>query len=178
MKVGVLTYHSANNYGTCLQCYALMHLVEQAGYDCDVIDYRGEKLSNSPVMRKGLAAQVTDFCVRTGSRQLKRMSEKEFHSFRQKHFHLSQPVTENDLPALAKQYDLFISGSDQVWNPYICGCPGLYLQEFVQGKTRRGSYALALRNCRRTKRNALSGILSNLIFWRFANRKAQRSFAT
>ena len=97
MKVGVLTYHSANNYGTCLQCYALMHLVEQAGYDCDVIDYRGEKLSNSPVMRKGLAAQVTD---------------------------------------------------------------------------------LALRNCRRTKRNALSGILSNLIFWRFANRKAQRSFAT
>ncbi len=42
MKVGVLTYHSANNYGTCLQCYALMHLVEQAGYDCDVIDYRGE----------------------------------------------------------------------------------------------------------------------------------------
>lgn len=63
MKVGVLTYHSANNYGTCLQCYALMHLVEQAGYDCDVIDYRGEKLSNSPVMRKGLAAQVTDFCV-------------------------------------------------------------------------------------------------------------------
>ena len=30
MKVGVLTYHSANNYGTCLQCYALMHLVEQA----------------------------------------------------------------------------------------------------------------------------------------------------
>ena len=106
MKVGVLTYHSANNYGTCLQCYALMHLVEQAGYDCDVIDYRGEKLSNSPVMRKGLAAQVTDFCVRTGSRQLKRMSEKEFHSFRQKHFHLSQPVTENDLPALAKQYDL------------------------------------------------------------------------
>ena len=141
MKVGVLTYHSANNYGTCLQCYALMHLVEQAGYDCDVIDYRGEKLSNSPVMRKGLAAQVTDFCVRTGSRQLKRMSEKEFHSFRQKHFHLSQPVTENDLPALAKLYDLFISGSDQVWNPYICGCPGLYLQEFVQGKTRRGSYA-------------------------------------
>ena len=51
MKVGVLTYHSANNYGTCLQCYALMHLVEQAGYDCDVIDYRGEKLSNSPVCR-------------------------------------------------------------------------------------------------------------------------------
>lgn len=35
MKVGVLTYHSANNYGTCLQCYALMHLVEQAGYDCE-----------------------------------------------------------------------------------------------------------------------------------------------
>lgn len=144
MKVGVLTYHSANNYGTCLQCYALMHLVEQAGYDCDVIDYRGEKLSNSPVMRKGLAAQVTDFCVRTGSRQLKRMSEKEFHSFRQKHFHLSQPVTENDLPALAKQYDLFISGSDQVWNPYICGCPGLYLQEFVQGKTRRGKLCCEL----------------------------------
>ncbi len=91
MKVGVLTYHSANNYGTCLQCYALMHLVEQAGYDCDVIDYRGEKLSNSPVMRKGLAARVTDFCVRTGSRQLKRMSEKEFHSFPSKAFS-SQPA--------------------------------------------------------------------------------------
>ena len=142
MKVGVLTYHSANNYGTCLQCYALMHLVEQAGYDCDVIDYRGEKLSNSPVMRKGLAAQVTDFCVRTGSRQLKRMSEKEFHSFRQKHFHLSQPVTENDLPALAKQYDLFISGSDQVWNRLYLRLSGSVFAGVCAGKDAAGEAML------------------------------------
>ena len=141
MRVGISTYHSANNYGTCLQCYALMHLVEQAGYDCDVINYQGEKLSNSPVMRKGIVAWLTNFCVSTGSRQLKRLSEKNFNNFRQKHFHLSSPVTAADLSKLTEHYDLFISGSDQVWNPYICGCPSLYLQEFVRGKTKRGSYA-------------------------------------
>lgn len=141
MKVGVLTYHSANNYGTCLQCYALMHLVEQAGYDCDVIDYRGEKLSNSPVMRKGLAAQVTDFCVAHRQPPIKAHVGKGVSFLPSKAFS-SQPACDGKrFAALAKQYDLFISGSDQVWNPYICGCPGLYLQEFVQGKTRRGSYA-------------------------------------
>lgn len=34
MKIGILTFHKAYNYGACLQAYALQKAVE--AYGCDV----------------------------------------------------------------------------------------------------------------------------------------------
>lgn len=40
MKIGILTFHRAHNYGAVLQCYALQQRLKMAGYDVSVIDYR------------------------------------------------------------------------------------------------------------------------------------------
>ena len=40
MKIGILTFHRAHNYGAVLQCYALQERLKMAGYDVSVIDYR------------------------------------------------------------------------------------------------------------------------------------------
>ena len=40
MRVGILTFHRAINYGAVLQCYALKETLSSLGHDVYVIDYR------------------------------------------------------------------------------------------------------------------------------------------
>lgn len=40
MKVGVITFHRAINYGAALQTYALQKALTGLGFDSEVIDYR------------------------------------------------------------------------------------------------------------------------------------------
>ncbi len=40
MKIGILTFHFAHNYGAMLQAYALSTKLNTMGYDAEIIDYR------------------------------------------------------------------------------------------------------------------------------------------
>ena len=40
MKIGILTFHYAHNYGAMLQAYALSTWLNNNGYDAVIIDYR------------------------------------------------------------------------------------------------------------------------------------------
>ena len=40
MKVGILTFHRALNYGAVLQSYALQQVLKDLGYDACIIDYK------------------------------------------------------------------------------------------------------------------------------------------
>ena len=39
-KIGILTFHRAENFGAVLQAYALQQYVTNLGYDVEIIDYR------------------------------------------------------------------------------------------------------------------------------------------
>ena len=41
-KVGIITYHFAQNYGAVLQCYALSEYLTNKGYDVTVFDFVSE----------------------------------------------------------------------------------------------------------------------------------------
>ena len=40
MKIGILTFHRAINYGAILQCYALSETLKDLGHDVWIVDYR------------------------------------------------------------------------------------------------------------------------------------------
>ena len=42
MRIGILTFHGAHNYGAMLQTYALKITCEKLGYETNVIDYNPE----------------------------------------------------------------------------------------------------------------------------------------
>ena len=44
MKIGILTFQRADNYGAMLQCYALQEYLKSAGHEVEVIDYRNYNL--------------------------------------------------------------------------------------------------------------------------------------
>ena len=39
MKIGILTFHRAINFGAVLQCYALYRTLSDMGHDVEVVDY-------------------------------------------------------------------------------------------------------------------------------------------
>ena len=39
MKIGILTYHRAHNYGAMLQAYALLTFLKEQGHEVEFIDY-------------------------------------------------------------------------------------------------------------------------------------------
>nr|WP_243165956.1 polysaccharide pyruvyl transferase family protein [Anaerofilum hominis] len=136
-----MTFHAANNYGTCLQAYALQKSVEKLGAECEIIRLRGEKLSVPPAAPRSLSARVTDLVVKTGAKVVKSASQPAFERFRREHYHYSDWVEMDQLDALNRRYDLFLSGSDQVWNYNIAGNLDVYLQTFVTDARKKSSYA-------------------------------------
>ena len=65
-KVGIITYHFAQNYGAVLQCYALQTYLSQQGYEVTVFDFVSEKQQkNNDVVKHGASVKtaVTNICL-------------------------------------------------------------------------------------------------------------------
>ena len=45
MKVGILTFQNANNYGAALQAFALCSTVRKLGYNAELIDYKNPSVT-------------------------------------------------------------------------------------------------------------------------------------
>ena len=131
MKVGILTFHWANNYGAVLQAYALLSKLKELGHDAYIIDRR--------MIYKGILRKL-------------------YHKFSYEHFFswrkfwkctdtFLKPKTRaymshDDLVTNFKNenFDAVIVGSDQVWRWKLIGL-NYFLDFITDHKTKRYSYA-------------------------------------
>ncbi|QFJ56301.1 polysaccharide pyruvyl transferase family protein (plasmid) [Pseudobutyrivibrio xylanivorans] len=138
MKVGIITFHRAVNYGAVLQAYALQYAVEKLGHKAEILDYRCEEVDRaaSPLLgfRKG-----EGFKTATKKLIFRTRKNVSFNSFMKNYIHLSKKaVTHEDLVKLSKEYDSFFTGSDQVWNYGCAGNDKAFFLDFVdEGKRKR-----------------------------------------
>lgn len=111
-RVAVITLADFNNYGNRLQNYALEKLIVEMGYEVDsIVPYRPNIIKEAvkTVVRK------KDVPFTQKMLQLKRLNI--FLSFDKKYAH-TYSINDNDFHTIPiENYDCFISGSDQVWNP-------------------------------------------------------------
>lgn len=122
MKVGILTFHCAHNYGAVLQCYALQEYLRSVGHDVYVIDYRPDYLTNYyKIHKKEYWTQGTNRfraiireCVRLPFRICR---YKVFQGFINSRFRLCPYQLNGNL----NDFDAVIYGSDQIWNANITG---------------------------------------------------------
>lgn len=121
MKVGILTYHNAQNYGAVLQCYALQQYIKKLGHDAIILDYRNERILLSYKLFRG-----RQLLVKNPFRFLFRLcSELVLIKFRQKRrtifddFIQKKIVLEDFSEKIINTIDLVIVGSDQVWNVHL-----------------------------------------------------------
>lgn len=127
-KIGIITFHRCDNYGAVLQNMALVSTIKTMNSELEVqtIDYRNEYLEapyNEGIIcyNSGIIRNIyrTLRNLRYLSKTKKR--RKVFNDFRKEYLNLSESFTKADLNKAEKIYDVYISGSDQVWNSKIVG---------------------------------------------------------
>ena len=151
MKIGILTTFRQPNWGSVLQAYALQKVIDDLGYKAELIDYiypnefhwkRGcmwgkpkvRSLKNflkytktKIVCTLGLRAWPMMHLLNGFIEQNLKVSET-YYSY--KHLHEASPY-----------YDIYVSGSDQIWNPNTMYGDMSYMFDFVAANSKKISYA-------------------------------------
>jgi hypothetical protein len=141
MKVGILTYHRADNYGAVLQVFALQKTILKMGYECEIIDYRCAGIENQYRYKKLRFGKGTVGIIKFNLNQyFHRKKHKNFELFRHK-LSMSNPYTLDNIENANDEYDCFITGSDQVWNCDVNKNDYTYFLDFVKDQRKKNSYA-------------------------------------
>lgn len=133
MKIGILTYQYAMNYGALLQAYALKTYLESSGHTVEILNYDTSYLYNRNRSLKSKIISVFWNIVknRLGAKKKKHVFEK----FRRNYLGLNDYIirSKDELVKYldGKDFDAFIVGSDQVWNPEINGKDDTYYLNFT-----------------------------------------------
>ena len=114
MKIGILTFHCAHNYGAVLQCYALQEYITSLGHKVEIIDYQPKYLlkpysiykfnkiicKNPIQFIKNIIWEIIQFYYR-------RKRHSNFDSFIKNRLNLSQKIRQQNIP---NHYDIYIIG--------------------------------------------------------------------
>lgn len=141
-KVGIITIHSVYNYGAMLQAFSLSNYLNDKGFLVEVIDYRPYYLCrNYEFYLKDLFLDPRNALGVLKQSILKRPQFLLFHKFLKEEIPLSKKRY-NSFSALSDHdYGTLITGSDQIWNPFITGWDESYLLAFDKVKTKKIAYS-------------------------------------
>lgn len=126
MKVGILTFHRAYNYGAVLQCYALQEILIGLGHEVSVIDYKQPWIEDyyKPFSlrvlnyyRHGLLEKIKYFLRYFKRVKTTNIRKKIFNDFIVNYLRLTKPCSQ-DIPF---DYDVYVIGSDQLWGLQCLG---------------------------------------------------------
>lgn len=143
MKVHTITLHASHNYGAMLQAFALRESVASLGHECSVIDYRPDAIdSGNHRIKKTLRPKPLYFSLRAAPHWLAwRNRHRAFERFRIETMNQTRCYrTEDELKGDPPESDLYLCGSDQIWNPER-PFRSPYFLGFGGEQTKRASYA-------------------------------------
>jgi len=126
MKVGILTFHDAHNYGAVLQAYALKNYIKKLGYEVSVLNYHHYTIPDGFPKENN----VTRW--------------EKFNSFIQQLIDYDEKVYTSEEELEKLDIDFWICGSDQIWNTEITRGlnKGFFLDFNTNGK--KISYAVSM----------------------------------
>lgn len=131
MKIGILTYHRAENYGALLQAYALMHYLKVEGHDVSFVDYWPQyhsdyfKLFPWQQLKNNRKKNQIKFILKLILWSVPRyVRKRRFQRFMQTRLFLRKHPCYSDNDSTKEQYDLVIYGSDQIWREQKLGGVG------------------------------------------------------
>lgn len=151
-KVGIVTLHGYFNYGNRLQNYAVEQVLKSLG--CEVETIRNESIpkNNSNVIKKVLRLLINNpkqFFVKIFKKINSNNKDKKVEEFntrkKERFINFSKEflnesdffISPNNIPEnFEADYDYFITGSDQVWNPTIGSSSPLHFLFFATQEKR------------------------------------------
>ncbi len=144
MKIGIVTFHWATNYGAILQAYCLQEFLKEKGHDVEIINFKPRQYDFSWL--RVLLNPVNWLSIRKILIQKKK--ERLLDVFRNQYLNLTRRYfLSSELACNANAYDVLISGSDQIFNPYFTTRgeenhpSSVYYLLFAPIKTKKFAYA-------------------------------------
>ena len=145
MKAGVITFHSAHNFGASLQTWALQQALADLGVEPCVINYHTPVIDN-------LYDPIKETNPKLRAKKIKQLQKKNpasllryerYSKFIEDNFNMFGNYTcYEDLINETRELDAYITGSDQVWNSqHIGGYDPAYFLEFAPKQALKISYA-------------------------------------
>lgn len=120
-RVLISTFNnSLNNYGAIFQSYALAQTLKRLGHEPQFLTLDRRTVQNPAVLKQSLLRRIKGTAARLllPSNQPQRQERaKKFVSFVKTHQDLVVYHTTEDLSSDPPEADVYLSGSDQVWNP-------------------------------------------------------------
>lgn len=154
MKISIITFHNTSNFGASLQCVALSHYLVKLGHEVEVVNYlpafvRDKKsifkeIKKVKTSKNRIRAIVKGLAYLIYTPQLIRR-DKKFESFISNNLRLSRPYFNSDeVMEKPPTADLYICGSDQIWNPELTGgkLDKAFFLQFT--KKRKASYGASI----------------------------------
>lgn len=144
MKIGILTFHCAHNYGAVLQAYALSTYLKRCGYDVEIVDYRPFFVEYShgilpiaKIIKLGLKEGAIFFLKILPFTILRGIRAYKFNKFIN---NLPLSIHYYNREKILDTYDVLICGSDQIWNKKITNGYDKYYTGQVNTKATYISY--------------------------------------
>ena len=141
MKIGLVTWYGSKNYGTNLQVFALQKTVSNLGYSCDLIlPFHFTAFGRKDFLKRVLSLTGTMKLVLwlRAKRDIKR---RKILKFVWNDLSTRGIYSRAQYRRLLNDCSVFMTGSDQIWNPYHV--KGFYLLDFA-GTNKRVAYASSI----------------------------------
>ena len=114
MKIGIITFHFADNYGAVLQAYALKSfLQDNNAYDVEIINYISDHFKNAYNINPCIQKTLTSIGRALLKYPIRKLQHNKFDRFRDCELSVNKKAVTN-LSNIC--YDVIVVGSDQVWN--------------------------------------------------------------
>lgn len=149
-RVGILTFHRANNYGAVLQAYALQSFLLYNGYEVYIIDYIPPFLSEAKSIylkkrfkNRSILGKIKEFIISPFIHKRRVQRAELFKSFVLEHLKLIS-IDQLEIANL----DFIVVGSDQIWNTKLTEGRNKFYGGYNKIKSEKWiSYAASIGNC-------------------------------
>ncbi len=141
-KIGIVTFQRALNYGALLQMYALQKFISKhfGQYNVEVLDYFSPLCEKECRLKNIKGKNIMMSILKKFNFLIKRYN---FDEFIKKHINISKRYDIGSIQEAQNEYNVLITGSDQVWNPLIIGGDMNYLLKFSDVSV-KASYAASI----------------------------------
>lgn len=156
MKIGIITWHFLDNYGSVLQAYSLCETIRKFGVEPAIINYRKDAKTN---VLFGLLRRIRYGIPRRANNSETR--KKRFNDFRKKH--LNETKMFSSIEGLINEnfsFNKYIAGSDQIWSPNRYD--PVYFLDFVDSKEKYSySPSVVIDNFSKDQKSNIKRMLNN-----------------
>lgn len=140
-KICVVTWVGGGNFGTNLQSYALCAFLKKYMYEVNILYYKVR-----PTWKNYIKKILWKFYLYAPLKKYKKtklsLKQKKIKSFIQCYYNSPHVFTKKDFSKFINATDVFVTGSDQIWNTYYSFNPFFFLD--FAGDKKRIAYASSI----------------------------------